>query len=338
LQVQNSESYWRRVYDNAIAEGRVLSGFYNRNYLYETDDQDVVVRVPVDKRDGLEPRMFTESALLQRLQSTEIPAPKVLWASNGSPYFQVHKYINGTPMWDRWPRGVAVPDHFIADSVRVMKILETVEPPASAPPAPWAQVSNCRDFLLAFIGWQKNVFSLCMRNFSEFYQWINMPDDPFAKFQNAARSLQARKLRLCHGDMQRLNCIIYNGETAFLDWELALLADPLWDIATHLHRMRYSPEEEVRFLAEAQTVLEHTTADTLTTDLDILFAFECVKSVTNDAYRYLSSVKGNTVTLEWKEFLASEYAWKLDLAAEFLPLRRRSKAEIAEYLDSLTVP
>lgn len=336
MKSQDSSSFWLGVYEKAVAGGRVLSGFYNRNYLYALDDRVVIVRVPVHNRDTLEPRMFAESDVLQRLQGTEISAPKVLWVSGGNPHFQVHEYISGTPMWDGWPRGVAVPTHFIANAVRAMQLLETVDPPAYASPAPWAQISNSHDFLLAFVRWQRNVFSSCMNSFSEFYQWINMPDDPFARFEAVAGSLQARKLRLCHGDMQRLNCIILDGKTAFLDWELALIADPLWDIATHLHRMRYLPDEESRFLTEARAALHHITADTLSADLKKFYAFESVKSVTNDAYRYLSSVQGKSVTPSRRKFLASEYAWKLALAAEFLPLRRRSEGEIEEYLESLT--
>ncbi|MGH8908766.1 MAG: phosphotransferase [Egibacteraceae bacterium] len=40
------------------------------------------------------------------------------------------------------------------------------------------------------------------------------------------------------------NTIIRSGRTAFIDWELALWGDPLYDLAVHLHKMAYLPAEK----------------------------------------------------------------------------------------------
>ena len=37
--------------------------------------------------------------------------------------------------------------------------------------------------------------------------------------------------------------ILARGRTYFLDWELALWGDPVYDLAVHLHKMGYSPQE-----------------------------------------------------------------------------------------------
>ncbi|MGW4243281.1 phosphotransferase [Nocardia sp. NPDC004722] len=45
--------------------------------------------------------------------------------------------------------------------------------------------------------------------------------------------------------------IIRNGrEVVFLDWELALYGEPVYDVATHLHKMGYQPDEYATFLSQ----------------------------------------------------------------------------------------
>jgi thiamine kinase-like enzyme len=52
--------------------------------------------------------------------------------------------------------------------------------------------------------------------------------------------LTPRPFRLVHADVHRKN---------ILDGELALLGDPVYDLAVHLHEMGYLPEEERRAVA-----------------------------------------------------------------------------------------
>lgn len=336
--MSNDAAFWMRVYDEARTTGRPLSGFFNRNYLWTSDEEQlaVIVRVPVGGHDMFEPRMYAESDVLKSIQSSGINAPRLLWTNN-SPQFQVHEYSPGTPMLEKWPRGVPVPTHFIADAVTTMKQLESIDPPDPLHSAgPWGQLQDNRDFLVSFIAWQRKSLSDCRKRFNHFYKWINMPDDPYIIFENAPNYIQARQLRLCHGDMHRFNCLINSGKTVFLDWELALLADPLWDISAHIHRMQYFPEEEQEFLNSAKRLLDHATADTIDRDIRTFFSFECIKEIANGAFRYLSTIQSGRASPKWVKLMASEYAWKLALAAEFLPVRRRTEGEILKYFGSVT--
>jgi aminoglycoside phosphotransferase (APT) family kinase protein len=56
-------------------------------------------------------------------------------------------------------------------------------------------------------------------------------------------TLHPRPFRLLHTDLHRKNMIVSRGRTYFLDWELALWGDPVYDLAVHLHKMGCSPSE-----------------------------------------------------------------------------------------------
>ncbi|MFJ9366440.1 phosphotransferase family protein [Nocardia sp. NPDC101769] len=72
---------------------------------------------------------------------------------------------------------------------------------------------------------------------------------PVATIETGWRTLESRPFRLVHADVHRKNMIIRDGqEVVFLDWELALYGDPVYDVAPHLHKMGYQPDEYATFL------------------------------------------------------------------------------------------
>ncbi|MFF0635945.1 phosphotransferase family protein [Nocardia sp. NPDC004151] len=76
-----------------------------------------------------------------------------------------------------------------------------------------------------------------------------MPDDPFTTIEAGWRTLESRPFRLIHADTHRKNMIIRDGrQVVFLDWELGLDCDPGYDVASHLHKMGYQPDEYATFL------------------------------------------------------------------------------------------
>ncbi|MQA96947.1 MAG: phosphotransferase, partial [Streptosporangiales bacterium] len=72
----------------------------------------------------------------------------------------------------------------------------------------------------------------------------------------------------------------------FLDWELALWGDPVYDLAVHIHKMGYQPEERERLtsLWKRRMAEEHTTG--WEHDLAVHLSHERVKSAIVDAVRY----------------------------------------------------
>lgn len=75
------------------------------------------------------------------------------------------------------------------------------------------------------------------------------------------RALTPRPFTCVHADVHRRNMIVGNGTTTFLDWELALWGDPVYDLGVHIHKMGYLPEETDALITRWQAAMpsDHTT-------------------------------------------------------------------------------
>lgn len=311
--------------------GQLKSGFYNDNHLLTTDDgRRVVVRVPRATDDDLEPRRFDEASVLRCVHVLGINVPRLLW-SDGEWGFQVQEFIEGDLMNEVCPRGRKVPGYFIDDvaylfdSLSKLTDLETVRPAQQA----WRRPAGCQDFFMMLLEWEVRVWESWFPRMAYFFEWIGLTASPFEPLRAAGNSLRDRRLVLCHGDVQRLNCLLREDTSWFLDWELALQADPLWDVATHCHRMRYLPEEEISLMSKLAEIGRVTEADL--PDYRAYFDLECLKSVVNDGVRYVAAAKKGA-TDEQIAFFATEYAWKLALAAKSTELQLRGCEELSQFL------
>ncbi|MFJ8888038.1 phosphotransferase [Streptomyces sp. NPDC102402] len=104
-----------------------------------------------------------------------------------------------------------------------------------------------------------------------------------------ARSLADRPFSLIHGDLHRLNFIVDAADDLWtIDWELSMIGDPLYDLATHLHLMRYSPQEArrtARLWADAVEGVRPECARGWLDDLGTLLAYKRAQSVYTDVIR-----------------------------------------------------
>ncbi|MGP3968484.1 phosphotransferase family protein [Streptomyces sp. 6N223] len=122
--------------------------------------------------------------------------------------------------------------------------------------------------------------------------WVLAEDGPLAR---GADRLTSRPFCLLHGDLHRDNLIVAAADGALwtIDWELALLGDPLYDLATHLHLMGYPPRQELVVLAHwARAMDDHLPGATaaLVRDLPRYRAYKRVQSVFTDIIRRAHAV------------------------------------------------
>ena len=80
--------------------------------------------------------------------------------------------------------------------------------------------------------------------------------------------------------------ILAHGRTYFLDWELALWGDPVYDLAVHLHKMGYSPSEHEATQATWLAAVPAEASENWEPDLDTYLTHERVKSAIVDTVRY----------------------------------------------------
>jgi len=301
-----------QLYREAIGGDRRAAGFYNHNVRCESPMGTVNVRVPVVGADQMDLRLLPEPGVLRALSTAKARAPRLRWASSAPP-FQVHDYVEGVVLDELAPRGEPVPDHVVTDVVALFRALGSM-PRELLPelPASWPEdVCAVAERLSALTG---AVISAHRPDFGSLWSALGIPEDPLDAVTAGWRSLQARPFRLVHSDVHRKNMIIAEGGVVFIDWELALWADPLYDVAVHLHKMAYLAAEEQRFLIGWQHAEPVAAATSWRGDLQTYLDHERVKSALVDSVRYAKLLRSGELAPVAQDALVGRLVAKLGAA------------------------
>lgn len=98
--------------------------------------------------------------------------------------------------------------------------------------------------------------------------------------------LTPRPPRLLHADLHRKNLVVdRRGALWPIDWDLALVGDPLYELATHLHLMGYRPDQEADVVRRWSAAVGPAAARGLTADLPHYRDFKRLQSVCTDVIR-----------------------------------------------------
>ncbi|MFJ4780250.1 aminoglycoside phosphotransferase family protein [Streptomyces sp. NPDC088762] len=302
------------LYEEAGARETVLSGFYNRNVRVETGCGPVLVRIRGSGSEHMDLTLWPEAELLEAIERHVPSAPRLLHASR-DPEFQIHEYIPGPRVDEVAPDGEPLPDTVLKGIEGFFGTLLRI--PASALPpmaGDWPADGDTAGFAELLMGLVRTIRHRGDEATGRLYEALAVPEDPCGALGDRARRLAERPFRLLHADIHRKNMILADdGHVAFLDWELALWGDPVYDLADHLHKMSYTP-------AQRQAVTEgwdRSAPDECRTGrragLDFYLAFEAVKSAVVDTVRWGRRIAGADDAVE-RERLCLELAGKLAAA------------------------
>jgi aminoglycoside phosphotransferase (APT) family kinase protein len=118
---------------------------------------------------------------------------------------------------------------------------------------------------------------------------LGVPAEALSRFKERAGALTDRPFSLVHGDLHRSNFIVdVRGDLWTIDWELAMVGDPLYDLATHLHLMRYPAKEETRITEVWRAAVESGrpgASEGWERDLPVLRGYKRAQSVYTDVIR-----------------------------------------------------
>ncbi|SNT42107.1 phosphotransferase [Actinacidiphila glaucinigra] len=127
---------------------------------------------------------------------------------------------------------------------------------------------------------------------------LAIPESLLEALPEELGGLTRRPFALLHGDLHRENLVVDGaGELWTIDWELARIGDPLYDLATHLHLMRYPRRQErqmVRGWRKAVGESSPGASDAVGRDLPRYLAYKRVQSVYTDVMR-------GAMTVSWAE-------------------------------------
>jgi aminoglycoside phosphotransferase (APT) family kinase protein len=302
------------LYREAAAQAGPASGYYNHNIKLTTPAGPVIVRIPIPESDVMDLAIWPEPSVLWTIRDLVTHAPRLLYASD-HPRFQVLEFIDGELLDKFAPRGVPVPAHVIGDIGEAFSQLGAI-PQERIPPLPagWPADGKTADFARRLSAVTEGVYERFLPEFGELFASLAIPPDPLALVRARWTTLRPRPFRLLHTDLHRKNMILSSGQTYFLDWELALWGDPVYDLAVHLHKMGYSAREYEGAQATWLASVPPEASESWESDLDAYLTHERVKSAIIDTIRYTKIIVGGHASTQSEAELLRKLAGKLQAA------------------------
>ncbi|MEI7771989.1 MAG: aminoglycoside phosphotransferase family protein [Chloroflexales bacterium] len=294
-----------------------LAGYYHHNYIVPRRGRPVVVRVPIAGGPLMDLRRIPETTVLTFLAAHAFPAPRLLHtAADGRAV--VHSFVAGQVLNAVYVDRLPLPDWIAPHLAAQLARLHALPPDTLAPAcADLATSPDTRPFLRALLRFTEAIYQTWLPQVAPLYRALHIPAQPFAIVAAQVDQLRPHPFVLCHCDVHRKNLILHPDapQLTMLDWEIALVADPAYDIAVHFHKMGYTPEQEAAFL---HAYLAHTgAADDVGTwagQIAIYRSLERVKSAIVDGIRYAGDVRQPGLRPAQRHDYARRYQRKLELA------------------------
>jgi thiamine kinase-like enzyme len=160
----------------------------------------------------------------------------------------------------------------------------------------------------------ENVYQRFCRRYWWALREFNVPEDPLRSVRERWLSTSPRPFCLVHCDIHRKNMIHTPDRVVFLDWELALWGDPLYDLAVHISKMGYLEDERERVVDEWLRVMPATATAGWTEDLATYLVHEQVKEALVGCIRYVRLFEQGRLTVDEQEQLIGKLTTKLAVA------------------------
>jgi aminoglycoside phosphotransferase (APT) family kinase protein len=276
------------LYENARAHEGSLAGFYHHNVRLDTDAGPVLVRTPGPAAEAMDLRLWPEAAVLEAIRPYVTQVPRLLHAHT-DPEFQIHTFVEGQLVDDLVPDGRARLPEAVLDGVErffgeLLRVPDGALPPV---PADWPSNGDTTAFALLLLDGVRAIRARADAAVEGLYQELGVPADPGRLLAERAAGLSARPFRLLHADIHRKNMILTERSgVVFLDWELALWGDPVYDLADHLHKTGYARADRERVRSGWERVAPADCRVGLREDAAYYAAYEEMKSAVVDTVRW----------------------------------------------------
>ena len=214
-----------------------------------------------------------------------------------------------------------MPEHVISDVCQLFRQLGAVPKNLlPATPTGWPADGDTPTFARQLTTVTQNVYNRFSADFGDLYTAFGIPADPLESILSDWAQLASRPFQLLHTDLHRKNMICSRGRTYFLDWELALWGDPVYDLAVHLHKMAYRPDEAELVIDGWLAVAARGATTDWRADLEKYLRHEQVKSAIVDSVRYTRLIASHGVTAAEEALLIGKLVDKLAAARASLGL------------------
>ncbi|MFL9658490.1 phosphotransferase [Streptomyces sp. PB17] len=250
--------------DESVVEGP-LRGYHHETYVVPLPGATGVTgrwkcREP---RSGLlwfDRRCFvSEEQLLRALRGRITDVPDVFEVGG----LTLQRFVEGQTLGSLHGAGRAVPEGFTRQILRLFGEMAAVT--ASTLPVDRRCAAEDRpadgdtdgfmERLVCFT--EQRVHAENLPRFGSLFAALGLDDDAFKRLRKHVAGLRERPFCLLHADLHRENIIVDADRRLWtIDWELAMVGDPLYDLATHLHLMRYPSWQRPRVVEKWRRTVE----------------------------------------------------------------------------------
>ncbi|MET7478595.1 aminoglycoside phosphotransferase family protein [Streptomyces sp. NPDC005648] len=310
-----------------------LRGYHHETYVLDLPGgrQTVKFREPRAEILWYDRRCFmSEEELLRALRGHITRIPEVHDIAGMS----MQEFIVGRTLGSRPWAGRSVPDPVFVQIVDLFREMSRITPATLSAVERRCTVEDrpkdgdTRGFLERLIVFtEEQVYQKNSARFEGLFTGLGVGGDAFVRIRERALGMERRPFCLLHADLHRENLILDpQGRLWAIDWELAMLGDPLYDLATHIYLTKFPADQEDRMKREWRRVIDGTLtggSDGMERDLPVLLDFKRVQSVFTDVIRVsLSLCEGGD--FNWASLLpaARKLHRVLGKAAEPLGLKR----------------
>ncbi|NGN64091.1 phosphotransferase [Streptomyces sp. A7024] len=254
----------------------------------------------------------SEGLLLKSLRGRINNVPDVESLSGAT----VQQFIEGHTLGSTRSPGETVPKQYIDQILERINQAVSVEPyelshlERICSKRDRAGAGNTGDFLLGLLRYtDKKVYRQFRGEYGQLFDALSIRRPLFRRFRKTVKShrMASRSFSLLHADLHSENFIIDDFDQLWvIDWELAMIGDPLYELATHLHLMKYPGEQEKEVRERWREAAGDTRFDAtagMDEDLPLLLAYKQLQSLCTDVVRQAMTLR-TTRPLEREEQLA----------------------------------
>ncbi|WP_052442774.1 aminoglycoside phosphotransferase family protein [Streptacidiphilus neutrinimicus] len=268
--------------------GEALAGFRHRNVAVDLGGTPVLLRTPRRQAYRFDQVVWSERTILESLKGRVDGAPQVLQGPLNS-----FTFTPGESLADRRLRG-GLPEERIHAWLSAFFAELAAVPVDQLPtrPSDWPEDGDSQGFLREQVRYAREEMApAVLRDYGTLLRGLSFPDDALQRFADRVPRLTSRPFLLLHGDLHAGNIIVSaeDGKPRLIDWELAMVGDPLHDLAMHLERFGYRNEVERRRVREiwrrAVRDVVPEAVKGLEADLRWYVGFQRVRSVYVDVVR-----------------------------------------------------
>ncbi|MEV5607814.1 aminoglycoside phosphotransferase family protein [Streptomyces sp. NPDC052225] len=249
----------------------------------------VMVRRKVGKATPIEPRFLVEHAVLRAIEDsgTAVSAPKVLalGVSDVEDQFTIQSYVGPSDIQSR-PRhpvhGLLPGEaHNLVDQLAALSQVDN-----------WLLTQDMKG--VGFYEWMCSQLATMVRQFSrktkDLATRLGLPGDAELERRLLTHRVTDRHYALLHGDLNPWNLVRQERgfDLTLIDWEMAMVGDPLYDLVRHTHLTPTTREMRDRMYARWERRLAPRFTHGWERDVPVYQGFEQVRSAYVDLDRLVT--------------------------------------------------